>query len=202
MIRCARPGPRTSIAALAITLAALAVAVAGGACVIADPPSDLPQDSPPPPLIVKGSVVPSPSQILGVWPAGGSFVVPVQLEDPKKSIFYSVFVDYNPLTGEGIDGRSPVESDYQPGTDFGNIRTLHINITTPSPDRCHVVEVVVAFQFKGTNDARNLHSPNEQGGDSVNWFFNPSGDLAGCPVLDAGIQPLPLDGGGDGGSPP
>jgi hypothetical protein len=198
MTLCARPGPRTSIAAIAI--AVLSAAVATDACVIADPPTDLPQEPAMPPVIVRGSVVPSASSILGVWPEG-TFEVPVQLQDPRVRIFYSAFVDYNPVTGTGIDGLSPVASDYVPGTAGGNIRTLHVSITKPPLDRCHVVEVVVALRFKATTDAQNAHTPDDPGGDSVTWFFNPSGDLAGCPVLDAGIQPLPVEAGSEGGSP-
>ena len=41
-------------------------------------------------------------------------------------------------------------------------------------------------------------APLEPGGDIVTWFYSPSGDLAGCPVLDAGIEPIAPDA-GDGG---
>lgn len=176
------------------------VAVFVGACVIADPPSDLPRLPETRPTILRGSVVPTASAVLGRWP--DKFTVPVELADPRATIWYSAFVDYNPATGEGIEGASPTPSEFEPGSEQtkGRVRTLEIPITTPSLDRCHVIEVVVALRFKATTDPKNAHTPDEPGGDSVTWFFSPSGDLAGCPVLDAGIEPVVGDAGGEGGT--
>jgi len=50
------------------------------------------------------------------------------------------------------------------------------------------VEVVVALRLSSQVDARNSHTPAEPGGDIATWFYNPSGDLNGCPALDAGID--------------
>jgi hypothetical protein len=138
--------------------------------------------------------------VLGRWP--DKFIVPVELADPRATFWYSAFVDYNSATGEGIEGASPTPSEFEPGSEQiqGRVRTLEIPITTPTLDRCHVVEVVVALRFKATTDPKNAHTPDEPGGDSVTWFFSPSGDLAGCPVLDAGIQPLVGDAEVEGGS--
>jgi hypothetical protein len=163
------------------------LAVSTHACVIADPPSDLPGLPESRPVIVRGSVVPSAASVLGRWP--GKFIVRVELADPRVRIYYSAFVDYNPATGEGITGESPVASDFEVASTTGRVRTLEILIGEPSLDRCHVVEVVVALRLKATTDPKNAHTPDEPGGDSVTWFFSPSGDLAGCPVLDAGIFP-------------
>lgn len=172
---------------------AVPLALASDACVVADPPSDLPVLPELRPTILRGSVVPPPSAVLGRWPQ--TFKVPVELSDPRSPIIWAAFVDYNPSTGEGLDGQ-PRISEFDPGSTEGRVRTLDIPITTPSLDRCHVVEVVVALRLVATTDTRNAHTPAPPGGDSVTWFFSPSGDLAGCPVLDAG---LPAD---DGGSPP
>ena len=60
-----------------------------------------------------------------------------------------------------------------------------------------MIEVVVALRFAG-QDGIGAHAPLEPGGDIVTWFYSPSGDLAGCPVLDAGIEPIAPDA-GDGG---
>lgn len=159
-------------------------------CVIADPPGDLPQLPPMRPTIVRASVVPPPSKVLGRWPE--RFIVPVELADPRATLWWSAFVDYNPDTGFGLDGL-PTKSTYEPGTTQGRVRILEIPIGAPSTDRCHVVEVVVALNLN-TRDAKNAHTPDEPGGDIVSWFYSPSGDLAGCPVLDAGIPPpLPAE---------
>ena len=37
-------------------------------------------------------------------------------------------------------------------------------------------------------DPKNAHTPAEPGGDIATWFYNPNGDLGGCPALDAGID--------------
>lgn len=167
------------------------------ACVIADPPTDFPELPAMRPTIVRASVVPTPSRVIGRWP--DRFIVPVELADPRATIWWSAFVDYNPDTGVGLDGQ-PTQSDYESTSTLGRIRILEIPISTPTPpalDRCHVIEVVVALNLN-TSDPKNAHTPLEPGGDIVTWFFNPSGDLAGCPTLDAGLpEPPPSDGGAE-----
>lgn len=175
-----RRARRTVVAASAVLSLALVVA-----CVIADPPSDLPQLPEMRPTILRASVVPSSSAVLGRWPS--KFIVPVELSDPLAEISWASFVDYNSVTGEGFDQTQT--SRYEPSSTNGRIRTLEIPITMPSLDRCHVVEIIVALRLN-TSDPRNAHTPQEPGGDSVSWFFSPSGDLAGCPVLDAGLEPV------------
>jgi hypothetical protein len=168
---------------------ACASVFAAASCVIADPPTELPKLPPSRPVIVRGSVVPAVSAILGRWP--DTFIVPVELVDPRATVFASAFVDYNAATGEGLDGRPQV---FEPGTTEAALRTLEIRITEPALDRCHTVEIVVALRAGSFTDPRIAHTPPEPGGDSVNWFYSPGGDLAGCPTLDAG-----LDAGADAG---
>lgn len=179
---------RRSLGALATVVAC----VATDACVVADPPTDLPRLPELRPTILRGSVVPAPSAVLGRWPS--KFTVPVELANPQSRIIWAAFVDYNSATGEGLDGQ-PTVSSFEPSSTQGRVRTLEIPITTPSLDRCHIVEVIVALRLKATTDTRNAHTPDEPGGDSVTWFFSPTGDLAGCPVLDAGLPPPPEDAG-------
>lgn len=171
--------------------AALAAAICVHGCVISDPPGDLPGLPVMRPTIVRASVVPAPSQVLGRWP--DRFIVPVELADPRSTIWWSAFVDYNPETGAGLDDQ-PRQSKYEAATTQGRVRMLEIPIGAPAAlDQCHVVEVVVALNLT-PRDAKNAHTPDEPGGDIVSWFYSPSGDLAGCPVLDAGIPPpLPPD---------
>ncbi len=191
--RRSRGWPKKRIVASVVTSLATSVVAS---CVIADPPGDLPQLPETRPTILRGSVVPSSSAVLGRWPA--KFTVPVELVDPRVTFLYSAFVDFNPINGAGIDG-APNRSEFEPGTSEGRVRTLEIPITTPSLDRCHVVEVVVALRFIANTDGKSAHTPDEPGGDSVTWFFSPTGDLSGCPVLDAGIEEPVGDAEVDGG---
>jgi hypothetical protein len=185
---------------LAVRIGAVLFALATAAsCVIAEPPLDLPRLPPMRPVIVRGSVVPQVSAVLARWPQQRKFIVPVELVDPRATIFYSAFVDYNPATGDGLEGR-PTASPYEAETTQGAVRTLEVLITEPSPDRCHVVEIVVALQFSSSLERRLAHTPLEPGGDSVSWFYSPGGDLAGCPTLDSGLAIVgdaEAEGGGD-----
>lgn len=155
-------------------------------CVIAEPATDLPSVPVMRPIILRGSVVPSVSAVLGRWPK--SFIVPVELVDPRVTFLYSAFVDFNDAPGapSGLDGPAQ-ESQYEVATTQGRVRTIEVPIVEPPSGGCHVVEIVVAYRFE---DPTRPHTPAEPGGDSVQWFYSPGGDLAGCPVLDAGIEPL------------
>lgn len=175
------------------------VALAQGSCVIADPPADLPRLPLSRPTVVRGSVVPSPNEILTVFPAEG-FVVWVELSDPELAFQWAFFADYNPITGAGLNvpvNDSKFSND--PAIQQGRLRKIVINaIPLTDRDQCHVLELVVALEMEGTTSAQVSHTPKAPGGDSVTWFYNPSGDLRGCPSLDAGAPPFD---GGEGGIP-
>ena len=185
----ARSGRTLRLVGAAFALVATSLLV--DACVIADPPTPLPQVPDGPPTILHSSVVPSTSSVLATWPT--TFIVPVQLSNPRADVAWASFVDFNPVTGEGFDNSQV--SRWEP-TQNG-IRVLEIPITMPSLDRCHVVEIVVALRLN-TSSTQTAHTPEPPGGDIVTWFFSPFGDLAGCPVLDAGLLPLVDAGAGDG----
>lgn len=170
------------------TFGAVVLAGAVAACIIAEPPSDPPRLPLTRPTIVRGSVVPPASNIIGVWP--GKFIVPVELSDPTLAFEYSVWIDFNAATGEGL-------VDFQPSTFVeantrGRVRRLEIQLPRPNDDRCHVVEVLVAVRFVG-QDGTGAHAFTDPGGDVVSWIFNPSGDTTGCPLLDSGIELIPPD---------
>ena len=59
------------------------------------------------------------------------------------------------------------------------------------PNACHTLEILVALGF--TED----HTPASPGGDSITWFYSPTGSLADCPVYDAGPVPDASDSGDD-----
>lgn len=165
-------------------LAASAIAGVVGACVIAEPPADLPTLPATAPRIVRGSVVPAADSIITVWP--DKFIVPVQLADARSDLQYSWFVDYNPATGDGL--LQSLTSKFDLTTSQSETRLLEPLIDEPSDDTCHVIEVVVALSFSGSSNI-GQHTPAPPGGDTVHWLYSPGGNAAGCPVLDAGLQP-------------
>lgn len=175
------------------TLAAIA-AVSGvvGACVLAEPATDLPALPDLRPTIVRASVVPTASAVLLTWPQ--RFIVPVEIIDARVTLIVATFVDYNSQSAVGLD--SVTTDEYGRSAQSGNIRTIEVEINRPSDDRCHLVEIIVARNLN-TATVQNAHTPLDPGGDIVSWFYNPSGNLDGCPSVDAGISPV--DAGDDGG---
>lgn len=165
----------------------LAVVILGAvaSCVISEPPSDPPRLPRSRPTIVRGSVVPPASNVIGRFPE--KFIVPVELFDPTADFEWAVWVDFNPATGEGLEFFET--SRFVQANTTGRVRTLEIALPAPSDDRCHVIEVIVALRFAGQS-LTGAHAPLDPGGDIVTWFYNPRGDLSGCPMLDAGIVPI------------
>jgi hypothetical protein len=168
------------------------IASAITACIIAEPPSDTPRLPESRPTIVRGSVVPPASNVLGRWP--DKFIVPVELSDPTAPFDWAAWIDFNPETGEGLEALKT--SEFVQANTTGRVRTLEVAMLAPSDDRCHVVEVLVALRFAG-QEGTGAHAPLDPGGDIVTWFYNPRGDLSGCPTLDAGIEPIAPDAGAD-----
>lgn len=156
------------------------------ACIIAEPVTDLPTLPPFRPIIVRSSVVPPPSAVVGTFP--DKFVIPVELVDPGVSFEWRIYIDYNPITGEGLElfGTSGPSGVPQ------RVRVLEVQTTSlkekQDASRCHVVEFLVAQRFVGKFAGKAAHTPEEPpGGDAITWFYNPTGDLGGCPVADAGV---------------
>lgn len=171
-----------------------------GACVIAEPPADLPTAPSARPIILRDSTFPPSTGIFTGWPS--FFIVPVQLSDPRVSFIATCFVDYNPANGDGF----VLKVESTPGLDGTNIRKLELPIDKPTAEGCHVVEVVVAKELDGLTNGRSLHTPRTPAtdGDSVSWIYSSTGDPSGCPVTDAGLTPIDAGAdagdGGDGGS--
>jgi hypothetical protein len=176
-----------AVTILAVGSACALLVVAQDGCILAQPSGELPTIPETRPTILHASTVPSETSVLTRWPQGDTFIVPVELVDPTVRIVYAAFVDYDELRNEGLQG-PPLPSDFQAANTVGRTRTLTVPITEPDPGRCHKVEVVVALRLSSQVDARNSHTPAEPGGDIATWFYNPSGDLNGCPALDAGID--------------
>lgn len=171
------------------------------ACIVAEPGADVPKPAPQRPHILRSSTVPPSGAILGALPS--KFVVPVELADPTLSFDYTSFIDYDPSAANGGVGWSGscVTSTFESANIGGAPRLVEVFMDLqhpPSPDRCHVIEVVVALHLRCDLDSNAAHSPPEPGGDNVTWIYSPSGDLAGCPVLDAGLEASRNDDAGNG----
>ena len=186
-----RSGLTRAFGALAVLAAGAACAlliVVQDGCILAQPSGELPTIPETRPTILHASTVPSETSVVTRWPQSDEFVVPVELVDPTVRIEYAAFVDYDELTGDGLQGPAQ-DSNFLAANTVDRTRTLTVVI--PQPDdlgRCHKVEVVVALRLSSTDDGKHAHTPAEPGGDIATWFYNPSGDLNGCPALDAGID--------------
>lgn len=181
-----------------LALAALVGIASVSSCIIAEPPNDPPALPLTRPTIVRGSVVPPASSVLGRFP--DKFIVPVELFDPTVSFEWAAWIDFNPATGEGLEFFDV--SEFTEANTIGRVRTLEVLLRAPAEDRCHVIEVVVGLRLQG-NQGLGAHAPAEPGGDIVTWYYAPNGDMGSCPVLDAGLDASPLDAeagaDGDGG---
>ena len=180
----------SAVPAVVVVGTCVATLVLQDACILAQPSGELPRIPESRPTIVHASVVPSTSAVLTRFPS--TFIVPVELADPNLEFVYATFVDYNPRNGDGLV-EEPRHSVFEAANTVGRTRTLTIAIPAPLElDRCHTVEVVVALHLASdtdlTGDPKLRHTPLEPGGDIATWFYNPSGDLGGCPSLDAGID--------------
>jgi len=138
-----------------------------GACILADPPAELPTISIVPPEILQDSVLPS-SPLLTTLP--GQFMVPVVF-DPREEtkLVWDLFVDQVEVFNQK---QAPI------GADGG----VMIPIDDPSDvfaegDECHTFVVLVFY-----SDAIG------SGSDSATWFYSPTGTFDGCPVFDGGAE--------------
>jgi hypothetical protein len=154
-------------------------------CILAQPSGAVQRIPETRPTILHASTVPSETSVVTRWPQ--TFIVPVELTDPTVRIAYAAFVDFDSLNNDGLVDH-PSHSDFEQANTVGRTRTLTVAIPEPDPGRCHKVEIVVALRFASEDDAKHSHTPDEPGGDISTWFYNPTGDINGCPALDAGID--------------
>lgn len=191
----------SGVSVLAAVATCVLVIVAQDGCILAQPSGELPRIPETRPTILHASTVPSETSVVTRWPQ--TFIVPVELADPTVRIAYAAFVDFDSLLNDGLVDH-PSHSDFEEANTVGRTRTLTVAIPEPERGRCHKIEIVVALRLASEDDAKHSHTPDEPGGDIATWFYNPSGDLDGCPALDAGID-ASLDAGdagdaGEGGS--
>ncbi|MDP9152457.1 MAG: hypothetical protein M3O36_21230 [Myxococcota bacterium] len=174
-------GRRTLASALLLGgLGCVAGAIAANSGCVTAPPPDLPKPRQHRPTILHGSVVPPPDEVLTQWPADGTFLVPVELEDNNAIFYYDAFIDYNPYTNSKpvfLRVAVPGVTAYD-----GGVTIIAFSMTPPDSVLCHRVEFLVAHQFNTNSE----HTPDSIGGDIVSWLYNPGGGPNGCPVYDAG----------------
>lgn len=187
----------SAVPAVAVVAVCVTTLLVQDACILAQPSGELPRIPESRPIIIRASAVPPTSAVLTRWPVDSTFLVPVELADPNVEFKYVAFIDYNPLTGDGLveDPRPSVyEVSNNSSNSVGRTRTLTILIPErlAAPDRCHTIEVIVALHFASdgdlTGDPKLRHTPLAPGGDIATWFYNPNGGLDGCPQLDAGVD--------------
>ncbi len=172
--------PMRTRAKFLLTLALLGLPLA---CVIVDPPAELPVVPSRYPVILHSLVVPAANNPLLELPQ--LFIVPVELNDPNRSFFYSLFVDFESSDLPSIQDQTEV-------TDKGaNIKVLAFPPPRDLTKGCHRIELLVSY----TQPVRGA-----VGSDSITWFYTPpETSLLGCSAFDGGVVPmLPqlLDAGG------
>lgn len=176
-----------------LALVPLLGASAVASCVIADPEINLPSLPRRRPVILRDQVVPTTVAVLGYFPENFSLAVEA---DPNVTIEARLFVDYDALSPDhaiqALAGKLVVSPAI--GSSDAGVREItlvpDLLPETPRANECHVIEAIVAFGFQGIpGSGRAAHSPEAvHGGDSVIWFYSPSGDLGGCPHLDGGLD--------------
>lgn len=143
-------------------------------CILIDPPAQLPQLPRKRPVIV--STDPPQGRVLGTFPS--TFLVNVEIPDPKEDIAWQAFIDYDQAPAGAVD---PNAQNVEPGVGDAGVRTLSVELKAPVElTRCHTIEVVVAAGSFVTP-----HVPSPPGGDIAYWTYSPTGDSA-CPGYDAG----------------
>jgi hypothetical protein len=158
----------------------VAFACLSHACVIADPPADLPRVPLRRPVIV--STIPPRDHPLGTWPVDGQFILNVEVQDPTLPIYTQGFVDYRP----GRVGQEDLYEQYVEVSDVptldGGLRTVTITLDAPlTLGRCHTVEILVA-----QTPFQSPHLPREPGANVAYWTYSPTGNFDGCSFFDAG----------------
>ncbi len=186
--------------AVLATIALVSTSLAA-ACIIADPSTDFPRPAERRPTIVRDRAVPPISKVLGEFPPSYTFLIDVEA-DPRSTVEWHLFVDYDDLHPNGPPAGLVGGDKIAPETTAADagVRTISLVAdrldTPPDLKRCHVIEALVALGFQ-SEEGRLAHAFDVRGGDSIVWFYSPSGDLRGCPVYDAGdAGPFPDGPGG------
>jgi hypothetical protein len=179
------PRPRAVVGALVILAVGLLRIGLGVGC-LTTPPSGLAPTLEPPPTVLHDALIPPDDQLLSQWPLDNMFIIPVRLEGPNQHFAVDVFID-----DDGSHRALPVwigTGGGQSGID-GGVVLMPIALQPPPPTTaaCHRIEVFVVDGFATSEAGATLYGqPDSIGGDSVVWFYTPTGGLDGCETQDSG----------------
>jgi hypothetical protein len=158
-------------------LSLLASVGALSACLLADPPADIPVAPLVPPEIVRVDVQPPITSFLDSTDV--FFIVPVSIDPRQDSLEWEWFIDNVGLPAKHVDT-----------IDGGTLVVLSVGVvpaTALPPGECHTLELVV--DYPGVTSVPS---------DSVSWFYSETRTFAGCSVFDAGGEDAGTDGNGGG----
>ena len=171
-----------------IVLAATTATIA--ACVLVEPPQELPVPAPRRPFILHTSLQPPQDQPITDLDNLGTFIAFVDAE-PSKSFDYRVWVDFG-------SGDQPLQGGTIPTDPAGNgRRELDFSVLAAQVGDarfCHTITLVVAYDFIAVSNTPLAE------GDQVTWFYRPNGNGGGCIALDGGIPDAGVLDANDGAS--
>jgi hypothetical protein len=167
----------------------LAATAAIAACVLVEPPQELPVPALRRPLILQTSLQPPKDQPITDLDNLGTFVAFVDAE-PSKSFDYRVWVDFG-SGDQPIDGRT-----VPPDPAGSGKREVDFSVQSSQVGDsrfCHTITFVVAYSFIPVSN-----TPADEG-DQVTWYYRPNGNGGGCIALDGGIPDAGALDASDGG---
>jgi len=172
-----------------VVLGATAVAIA--ACVLVEPPQELPIPLPRRPLILHTSLQPPQDKPLTNATSLPSLVAFVDAE-PSKAINYRVWVDFG-----STDSPLALNNTNVPAAPSAANRRIEFAVSYAELGDarfCHSIKLVVAYEFFPVSNTPTTE------GDEVTWTYRPGGDTGGCISLDGGIPDAGVLDASDGAS--
>ncbi len=171
-----RTRARRRSAAPLVPVVLLAASAAATSCILADPPAELDPAPASRLRIVRESSTPPVGEILRTWP--GTFHILVDTAG-NPDVRGQAFLDYDPSDTTKRQG-FPLPNLV--AVDDAGLRIVDVSFDAPDPTRCHTVEVILA-----TANFDTVHRPPPDTGDSIVWFYSPSGDVSSCGSFDGGL---------------
>jgi hypothetical protein len=153
---------------------ALVAGAAAVACVLADPPADLPLSPIQAPQIVRGEVQP-PLSLLDTFP--NQIYAPVTVDPRETDLAWQWLIDGT--LALGLQQTVKIQSSTSVAILFDPVPP------DLSPEECHTFELDV------------FYSGSSLPGDDFIWLYSPTRSFADCPVYDAGTPDAGEDAGAD-----
>lgn len=171
------------------TLATATIALV--ACVLVEPPQELPVPAPRRPVIVQTSLQPPARLDQPITDLDTTLVAYVDAE-PTKTLNYRVWIDYG---GDQAVQNCP-DGCFKPPDANGNTRRLIeiplVPLAVGDPRFCHTITLFVAYDF--------IEGSQTPAGDSdyVTWYYRPNGNLGSCIGVEAGVPDAAVPDASDG----